>query len=108
MKTWKKRTLIGGGILAGTILTGGLAWTFAPVIAAAAGSAGLLGATATAGTTISSLTGIALSNASLAALGGGALSVGGAGMAGGTVVITAVGTGAGAVISTAGAVVVNA
>lgn len=79
--------------------TGGVAATFfAPQIATALGSAGFLGTTATTGKTISTLSGIALEKASLAAVGGGALSVGGTGIAGGTAVIGAVGTGAGAAV----------
>ena len=50
------------------------------------GLGGLL-VTATTGTALSSLTGIAATNATLAWLGGGALSVGGLGMAGGTLVL---------------------
>jgi len=69
--------------LGGALVLGPLALVSAPVIAAAAGAAGLLGTTATAGTVISTLAGASLTNASLAAIGNGALVVGGAGMAGG-------------------------
>ena len=85
-----------GVAVAGTAATGGVAAAFAPQIAAAAGAAGLLGTTATTGTAIATLHGAALTNASLAALGGGAISVGGAGMAGGTMVVGAAGVAAGA------------
>jgi len=60
----------------------------APVLAAAAGSVGLLGAAGT-GTAICELSGAALTSASLAAVGGGT-------MAAGTAVITAVGAALGA------------
>ncbi|MBP6739462.1 MAG: hypothetical protein KA146_05705 [Leptospiraceae bacterium] len=57
--------------------------------AAGFGSLGLIGAvgTASTGTAISTLAGAAASNATLAWLGGGALSVGGLGVAGGTMVL---------------------
>lgn len=67
-----------GGITA--IGAGGLAGL------AAYGSVGAL-ATASSGTAIGTLTGAAATNATLAWLGGGALSAGGMGMAGGTVVL---------------------
>ena len=85
-----------GVAVAATAATGGVAAAFAPQIAAAAGAAGLLGTTATTGTAIATLHWAALTNASLAALGGGAISVGGAGMAGGTMVVGAAGVAAGA------------
>ena len=83
--------------IAGAIVVAPFAAIAAPVIAAAAGAAGVLGTTATAGTAISSLAGAALTNASLAALGNGALIIGGGGMAGGTAVIAGAGAAAGAV-----------
>ena len=64
-------TAMGGGVLAGV---------------GAFGGAGLL-ATASTGTAISSLAGVAATNATLAWFGGGALAAGGLGMAGGTVVL---------------------
>ena len=82
--------------IAGAAVLGPVAFIAAPVVAAAAGTAGLLGTTATAGTAISSLAGAALTNASLAAIGNGALVAGGAGIAGGTAVITGAGAAAGA------------
>jgi hypothetical protein len=85
-------------VAATTVATGGLALAYAPAIAAAAGSAGLLGAAST-GTAISSLSGAALTNASLAALGGGSVASGGLGMAGGTAVVTATGGTIGAATS---------
>jgi len=51
------------------------------------GGAMTLGACATTGTAIASLSGAAATNATLAFLGGGALSIGGLGMAGGTMVL---------------------
>ncbi|MFW2124865.1 hypothetical protein ACG94O_18410, partial [Acinetobacter ursingii] len=57
-------------VIGGTVATGGLAFVAAPAIATVSGTAGLLGTTATTGATISTLTGAALTNASLAALGG--------------------------------------
>lgn len=68
------------------------AWSNAGTIATVLGGTGVLGNTATTGVAISSLSGAAATNASLAALGGGALSVGGGGMALGTAVVA--GTGA--------------
>lgn len=64
-----------------TVATGGLASTFAPVIAIALVSSSFTG-----------LSGAALTNASLALLGGGSLAAGGFGMAGGIAAITGGGT----------------
>ncbi|MBC8255788.1 MAG: hypothetical protein H8E85_00580 [Candidatus Marinimicrobia bacterium] len=75
----KKITLITAGTLA-IGLTGGLA---APAIAASFGAAGLLGAAGT-GTVISTLSGAALTSASLAAIGTGTV-------ASGTLVLTTTG-----------------
>ncbi len=77
-------------VVVATVGTGGLALAYAPVIATAAGGAGLLGAAST-GTAISTLSGAALTNASLAALGGGSVAAGGLGMAGGTAVVATTG-----------------
>ena len=67
----------------------GLLGASATGAAAGFGSLGLIGAvgTASTGTAISTLAGAAASNATLAWLGGGALSVGGFGVAGGTMVL---------------------
>lgn len=73
-------------VVAATVATGGLGLAFAPSIAATIGATGVLGTTG-AGVAIETLTGVALSNASLAALGGGALATGGGGMAAGTTVV---------------------
>jgi hypothetical protein len=79
--------------MAFNLATGGMAaWSNAGTIATVLGGTGVLGNTATTGVAISSLSGAAATNASLAALGGGALSVGGGGMALGTAVVA--GTGA--------------
>lgn len=75
-KTVKTITTIVGGTAA-TALTGGLALTFAPGIAAMI-----------AGEAVVGLHGAALTSASLAFVGGGSLAAGGLGMAGGTAIIT--------------------
>lgn len=67
-------------------LGGGALLAFGTYNVVMGGLGGLL-VTATTGTALSSLTGIAATNATLAWLGGGALSVGGLGMAGGTMVL---------------------
>lgn len=85
-------------ICVGTIATGGAAAAFAGPIAAAIGSTGLLGATAS-GTTISTLSGAALTKASLASLGGGAIAAGGGGMATGATVVATTGAALGAATS---------
>lgn len=91
--------------LAVNLATGGMtAWSNAGTIATILGGTGVLGNTATTGVAISSLSGAAATNASLAALGGGALSVGGGGMALGTAVVA--GTGA-AVGSAAGGIIAH-
>lgn len=91
--------------LAVNVATSGMAaWSNAGTIATVLGGTGVLGNTATTGVAISSLSGAAATNASLAALGGGALSVGGGGMALGTAVVA--GTG-GAVGSAAGGIIAH-
>ncbi|TCB72576.1 hypothetical protein [Acinetobacter sp. ANC 4177] len=84
-----------------TIVSASVAYVHAPVIAVAIAKTGVLGKTATTGAVISKLTGAPLVTASLAKIGGGAISIGGTGMAGGTAVIA--GTGA----ATGGAVAVG-
>jgi hypothetical protein len=79
---------IGAGVIASTAVFAPLAILAAPGLAASLGAAGMLGAAST-GTAISTLSGAALTNASLAAIGGGA-------MAAGTVVVTAAGSALGA------------
>ena len=64
------------GAVAVTAATGGAAFVFAPAIA-----------TALVGGTFVGLYGVALTNASLALIGGGSLAIGGLGMAGGTAII---------------------
>jgi len=78
-----------GGMVCGCAVFGPLAYVAAPSIASALGGAGALGAAST-GTTISTLSGVALTNASVAAIGGGTMATGMAAM-------TAVGAGLGAV-----------
>lgn len=91
--------------LAVNVATSGMAaWSNAGTIATVLGGTGVLGNTATTGVAISSLSGAAATNASLAALGGGALSVGGGGMALGTALVA--GTGA-AVGSAAGGIIAH-
>ncbi|WP_281833070.1 DUF726 domain-containing protein [Vibrio nigripulchritudo] len=85
-----------GGMAAGVAVFGPLSYIAAPAIASSLGSLGLLGAAST-GTAISSLSGAALTSASLAALGPG-------GMAGGVAFVSAIG---GALGGTKGAVVSN-
>ena len=95
----------GATSLAVNVATSGMAaWSNTGTIATVLGSTGVLGNTATTGVAISSLSGAAATNASLAALGGGALSVGGGGMALGTAVVA--GTGA-AVGSAAGGIIAH-
>lgn len=91
-KTTKAVAAIVGGT-AVTILTGGLALTFAPGIAAMI-----------AGEAVVGLHGAALTSASLAFVGGGSIAAGGLGMAGGTAIIT----GGGALIGLAGSSGVSA
>ena len=91
-----KRAVGVAGAVAVAAATGGVAFYFAPAIAPALAAA--LGAQTAA------LSGAALTSASLAFLGGGALAVGGAGMAGGTMLIA----GGGALIGAAGASGVSA
>lgn len=76
--TLKMTDIVSGGIM--SLGTGGLAGL------AAYGSVGLLASTA-GGTAIGGLSGVAATNATLAWLGGGALSAGGLGMAGGAYVL---------------------
>ncbi len=85
-------------IAVATVASGGTALAFAGPIAATMGAAGWLGAAST-GTAISTLYGVPLVNASLAALGGGALAAGGGGMAAGSAVVAATGTVLGAGVS---------
>lgn len=68
------------------LLGGGSAVTGAVAVGAAMGIAGLVG-TASTGVAIGTLSGVAAQNATLAWLGGGALSASGAGVAGGMVVL---------------------
>ena len=87
------------------IATGGIAFAAAPAIAGTIGGLGLLGSAST-GTAIGTLSGAALTNASLAAIGGGALATGGGGMAAGTAIVAATGTATGLGISSGIAAVI--
>jgi len=77
-------TVAGVSTATSAALAGGTALTFATTIA------GWIGATASTGTAIASLSGIAATNATLAALGGGTLAAGGGGVAAGTVVLAGI------------------
>ncbi|MGD2184235.1 hypothetical protein [Lusitaniella coriacea] len=77
--------MVGVGASAGTVVT----------------IAATLGATASTGTAIGTLSGAAATNAALAWLGGGTLAAGGGGIAAGTAIVAAVSTG-GAVVAIAG------
>lgn len=82
-----KSVSVGAGALLGGI-SGAAAGTAGGFAAAgAAASAVMALGTASTGTAISTLSGVALTNATLAALGGGSLAAGGGGMALGTVVL---------------------
>lgn len=93
----QKVSMVAGGLVAGVGVFGPIYYFAAAPLASSLGAAGFLGATKTTGVAIALLSGAALQNASLAALGGGALAVGGVGMAGGAVFISAVGAGLGSV-----------
>ena len=84
----RTRKIVGAaGTAAVAVVTGGAAFTLAPVIAPFL-----------AGSAVAGLSGAALTSASLAAVGGGALAAGGLGMAGGTAIIA----GGGAVLGLVG------
>ncbi len=80
----KKMSAVASSIVSG--MAGGAALGAVTAFGAYSGAMAL-GACATTGTAIASLSGVAATNATLAFLGGGALSVGGLGIAGGTVVL---------------------
>ena len=85
-RNYQKRTSAVVGIVGGTLVMGPIYYFGAPAIASWLGTKGFLGAAST-GTQISTLSGAALTKASLAKVGFGALSVNGLGMAGGTFII---------------------
>lgn len=93
----QKTAAIAGGIAGGAVVFGLTAGIAAPGFASALGAAGVLG-NASTGTAISTLSGAALTKASMAALGGGAKLAGGLsmGMNGGMFFISAAGAGLGA------------
>lgn len=102
---WKTAAVISVGVA--TAGAGFIAATAAaPAIAATVGSTGILGATST-GTVISSLHGVALTNASLAAIGGGSVAAGGAGMAGGAAAIATTGACVGGGVGVISGTVIN-
>ena len=70
-----------------TVISASVAYVNAPAIAVAIAKTGALGKTATTGAVISKLTGAPLARASLAKIGGGAISIGGKGVICGKVVI---------------------
>lgn len=93
-----KEVSVGAGVLLGGI-SGAAAGTAGGFAAAGATTAAVMAlGTASTGTAISSLSGVAAVNATLAALGGGSLAVGGGGMALGTAVLGAASLGAGLLI----------
>lgn len=82
LKNQTQKMIVGvSASVAAGVATGGLAWAFAPKIAVLIAGHSFVG-----------IYGAALTNASLAYLGGGALAIGGLGMAGGTAVVTGGGT----------------
>lgn len=76
-------------LISSAALVGAGGYFAAPYLASYLGAKGLLGITATTGNSISSLKGAALTNASLAKFGGGAISVGGKGIMGGKITFSA-------------------
>ncbi|RYQ64149.1 hypothetical protein [Bifidobacterium pseudolongum] len=89
IKGVKTAALVGcAGFVVVAAATGGAAYVFAPAIAPIL-----------AGSSVTGLSGVALTSASLATVGGGSLAAGGLGMAGGTVIIAGGGALLGAVTS---------
>ncbi len=92
-KAWKDAS-VGAGILLGGI-GGAVAGTAGGFAAAGATTSAVMAlGTASTGTAISSLSGVAATNATLAALGGGSLAAGGGGMALGSTILGAASLGA--------------
>jgi len=81
------RSMIAGTIGAGTLALGSALVTPTVLTGLATSVLGAVGATASTGTAIASLSGAAATNATLAVLGGGTVAAGGGGVAGGTAVI---------------------
>lgn len=82
-----KKVSVGAGLLLGGLTGAGLGVAGGFAAAGATTSAVMAFGAASTGTAISSLSGVAATNATLAALGGGSLAAGGGGMALGTVVL---------------------
>ncbi len=83
------RSMVASAASYGTYAIGG-AYLGATALLPATSIAGIIGATASTGTAISGLSGAALTNATLAWIGGGTLASGGGGMAAGTALLTTV------------------
>lgn len=93
-----KKVSVGAGVLLGG-LSGAVLGTAGGFAAAGATTSAVMAlGTASTGTAISSLSGIAATNATLAALGGGSLAVGGGGMALGTTILGAASLGIGLLV----------
>lgn len=93
-----KKVSVGAGVLLGGV-GGAAAGTLGGFAAAGATTAAVMAlGTASTGTAIASLSGVAATNATLAALGGGALAAGGGGMALGTTILGATTLGAGLLV----------
>ena len=93
-----KKILIGAGTLLGSLGGAGLGAAGGFAAAGATSAAVMAFGSASTGTAIISLNGIALTNATLAALGGGAIATGGGGVALGTMVLGATTLGVGLLV----------
>lgn len=93
-----KEVSVGAGVLIGGLAGAGLGVAGGFAAAGAATAAVMALGTASTGTAIASLSGVALTNATLAALGGGALAAGGGGMAAGTAALGAATLGVGLLV----------
>jgi hypothetical protein len=93
-------------IVAATVVSGGVAYRYAPTIAGGIGKTGILGNAGT-GRAINTLTGPYLKRASLAALGGGTLASGGGGMVAGATFVAYSGAAVGGVVATGVATTIN-
>ncbi|WP_314393845.1 hypothetical protein [uncultured Abiotrophia sp.] len=93
-----KEVSVGAGVLLGGLGGAGLGAAGGFAAAGATTAAVMAVGTASTGTAIASLTGVAATNATLAALGGGAIAAGGGGIAAGTAVLGAATLGVGLLI----------
>ncbi|MDM8564325.1 hypothetical protein QUF74_01580 [Candidatus Halobeggiatoa sp. HSG11] len=84
------RSMVASTVSYGAYAVGGAYLGATALLPAATSVAGMIGATASTGTAISGLSGAALTNATLAWLGGGTLASGGGGMAAGTALLTTI------------------